>query len=45
MTRDQVQKAIREHIPFKIKMADGAKYKVKARYQVAVVPNLNRRFR
>lgn len=36
MTRDQIQTAITEGIPFEIKMADGAKYKVRERYQVAV---------
>jgi hypothetical protein len=36
MTRDQVQTAIKEGIPFEIRMADGARYKVKERYQVAV---------
>jgi len=36
MTRDQIQTAIREGIPFEIKMADGAKYKVREQYQVAV---------
>ncbi len=36
MTRDQIQMAIDEGIPFEIKMADGAKYRVRERYQVAV---------
>jgi hypothetical protein len=36
MTRDQIQTAIVEGIPFEIKMADGAKYKVRERYQVAL---------
>ncbi len=36
MTRDQVQTAINEGIPFEIKMADGLKCKVRERYQVAV---------
>ena len=36
MTRDQIQTAINEGIPFEIKMADGAKYRVRERYQVAV---------
>ena len=36
MTRDQFQTAINEGIPFEIKMADGAKYLVRERYQVAV---------
>jgi hypothetical protein len=36
MTRDQVQMAIKEGIPFEIRMADGARYKVKQSHQVAV---------
>ena len=36
MTRDQIQTAISEGIPFEIRMADGEKYRVKERYQVAV---------
>jgi hypothetical protein len=36
MTRDQIQMAINEGIPFEIKMADGAKYRIRERYQVAV---------
>ena len=36
MTRDQVQTAIREGIPFVIKMADGEKYEVSDRYSVAL---------
>ena len=36
MTRDQVQTAIREGIPFVIKMADGEKYKVSERERVAL---------
>ena len=36
MTRDQIQTAIREGIPFEIKMADGAKYRVRKPHQVAV---------
>jgi hypothetical protein len=36
MTRDQVQMAIKEGIPFEIRMADGARYKVKQPHQVAV---------
>lgn len=36
MTRDQIQTAINEGIPFDIKMVDGAKYRVRQRYQVAV---------
>ncbi len=36
MTRDQIQVAIKEGIPFEIRMADGARYRVRERYQVAV---------
>lgn len=36
MTRDQIQTAIREGIPFVIKMADGEKYEVADRYRVAL---------
>jgi hypothetical protein len=36
MTRDQIQTAIKEGIPFEIRMADGARYKVRERYLVAV---------
>lgn len=36
MTRDQVQMAIKEGIPFEIRMADGARYKVREPHQVAV---------
>jgi len=36
MTRRQVETAIVEGLPFQIKMADGAKYTVRERYQVAV---------
>lgn len=36
MTRDQLQTAIREGIPFVIKMADGEKYEVTDRYRVAL---------
>jgi len=36
MTRDQLQTAIREGIPFVIKMADGEKYEVSDRYRVAL---------
>ncbi len=36
MTRDQIQTAIDEGIPFEVKMADGAKYRVRERFQVAV---------
>ena len=34
MTRDQIQTAINEGIPFEIRMADGARYRVRERYQV-----------
>jgi hypothetical protein len=36
MTRDQLQTAIREGVPFVIKMADGEKYEVTDRYRVAL---------
>ena len=36
MTRDQIQTAINEGIPFEIRMTDGARYRVRERYQVAV---------
>ena len=36
VTRDQIETAIREGIPFIIKMADGEKYEVSNRYQVAL---------
>ena len=36
MTRDQIQTAIREGVPFVIKMADGEKYEVSDRYRVAL---------
>jgi hypothetical protein len=36
MTRDQVQTAIKEGIPFPIRMADGEKYEVTAPYQIAL---------
>ncbi len=36
MTRDQIHTAINEGIPFEIKMADGAKYSVREKFQVAV---------
>ncbi len=36
MTRDQIEMAITEGIPFEIKMADGATYKVHKRFQAAV---------
>ena len=36
MTRDRVQTAIDEGIPFIIRMADGEKYAVRDRYRVAL---------
>ena len=36
MTRAKIQTAINEGIPFLIKMADGEKYEVADRYQVAL---------
>lgn len=36
MTKDQIQTAIREGIPFIIKMADGERYEVSDRYRVAL---------
>ncbi len=36
MTRDQIQTAINEGIPFLIRMADGERYDVSDRYQVAL---------
>ncbi len=36
MTRDQIETAIREGIPFQIKMADGRVYEVAQRYQIAL---------
>ena len=36
MTRDKVQTAIREGIPFVIKMADGEKYEVTDQYRIAL---------
>jgi hypothetical protein len=36
MTRDQVQTAINEGIPFAIKMADGEKYEITDRYRIAL---------
>lgn len=36
MTKDQIHTAINEGIPFEIRMADGAKYRVRERHQVAV---------
>lgn len=36
VTHDQIQTAIREGIPFEIKMADGARYRVRDLHRVAV---------
>ena len=36
MTRDKIQTAIREGIPFVIKMADGRKYRVANRFKIAL---------
>ena len=36
MTRQQMQTAVREGIPFQIRMADGVRYNVSDRYRVAV---------
>lgn len=36
MTRDQIQTAINEGIPFIIRMADGEKYEVADRFRVAL---------
>jgi hypothetical protein len=36
MTRERVETAVREGIPFLIRMADGAKYKVTESHQVAL---------
>ena len=36
MTRDKIQTAINEGIPFLIRMADGEKYEVADRYRVAL---------
>ena len=36
MTRDKVQTAIREGIPFVIRMADGEKYEVTDQYKIAL---------
>ena len=36
MTRGQLESAIREGIPFEIKMADGEKYQVDEPYKVAL---------
>jgi hypothetical protein len=36
MTRDKVETAIKEGIPFLIRMADGEKYEVSDRYRIAL---------
>jgi hypothetical protein len=36
MTRDQIETAIKEGIPFVIKMADGEKYEVFDKYRIAL---------
>ena len=36
MTKDQVQTAINEGIPFLIRMADGERYEVVDRYRIAL---------
>ena len=36
MTRDHIETAIREEIPFEIKMADGEKYEVTDGHQIAL---------
>jgi len=36
MTRDKIQTAIREGVPFVIRMADGEKHEVADRYQIAL---------
>jgi hypothetical protein len=36
MTRDKIQTAIDEGLPFLIKMADGEKYEVSDRYRIAL---------
>ena len=39
MTKDHVQTAINEGVPFVIKMADGEKYRVTDRYRIALGNN------
>ena len=39
MTKEQIQTAINEGIPFVIRMADGEKYEVTDRYQIALGKN------
>ena len=36
MTRDKIETAIQEGIPFVIKMADGEKYEVSDRFRIAL---------
>jgi len=36
MTKDQIQVAVAEGVPFVIKMADGEKYEVTDRYKIAI---------
>ena len=36
MTRNQIETAVNEGIPFTIRMADGEKYDVHERYQIAL---------
>jgi hypothetical protein len=36
MTRDKIRTAIKEGLPFMIKMADGEKYEVADRYRIAL---------
>ena len=36
MTRQQMQTAVKEGIPFEVRVADGEKYSVSDRYRVAV---------
>jgi hypothetical protein len=36
MTKDQIQTAVREGVPFVIKMADGEKYEVTDRFKIAL---------
>jgi len=36
MTRDQIQTAINEGVPFLIRMADGESYEVPDRYKIAL---------
>ena len=36
MTRNQIETAVNERIPFTIRMADGEKYEVNERYQIAL---------